>query len=151
MALSLHLAGLYSAVFVDVNKFIYAHNNNNNYYYYNYSCCSKLKRYSPNSMNCVKSSTVSLKYSEQTADKAPHTLFIAVFILHEKRNKTRISLFICDAISAGLFRFIFLLYNFSLKIIIIIHFFCHLSASLSILKNRILILNNFFLLNYSFL
>jgi hypothetical protein len=135
VALSLHLAGLYSTVFVDVNKFIYAPNNNNNYYYYN--CYSKSKRYSPNSMNCIKSNTVSLKYSEQTADKTPYTLFTAVFIFHEKCNKTRISLFICDAISAGLFRVSFLLYNFSLKIIIIIiHFFCHFLPLFLFLKTE---------------
>jgi len=58
-------------------------------------------------MKYIKSSTVSLKYSKQTADKAPNILFIAVFILHEKRNKTRISLFIRDVISAGLSRVIF--------------------------------------------
>ena len=119
MALSLYLQGLYTAVFVDVNKFTYAPNNNIIiiiYYYIN--CCSKSKRYSPISMNCIKSSAVRLKHSEQTANKAPHTLFIAGFIGHEQRNKTRISLFIRDAISAGLFRVIFLLYNFLLKIII---------------------------------
>jgi hypothetical protein len=70
-------------------------------------------------MNCIKTSAVSLEHSEQTVNKAPHTLFIAGFIGQEQRNKTKISSFIHDAISAGLFRVIFLLYNFLLKIIII--------------------------------
>jgi hypothetical protein len=86
------------------------------------NCCSQSKRYSPNAVNCMKSSAVSLKCSEQTADKAPHTLFIAVLYLREKRNKIGISFFIRDAISAGFSRS-FLLYNFSLNIIIIIYFF----------------------------